>query len=202
MVKVIQMISFIFVGIILLIIILIKLDINPKLSIKIPIDFAKKSTVYETDFTVPFNIWGSDVGLFVAIDVKDHNNEQQQKTYQYISSAYEYDGDGYLKPPEKNPHFRLKITLVPSNWTNGKIPVYVNKQKKLYTKEQVIEEIVSLPLYGKTPTVVNWYSNKTIMIAHLKWVNTYHVKVESLDDVKIPEYVRTTFHVYMTDRLH
>ena len=58
------------------------------------------------------------------------------------------------------------------------------KKGKLYTKGQMIEEIVlSVPLYG------GGY-RKTIMIADLQRLRNYHIRVESLEDIELPNFER------------
>ena len=152
-----------------------------KVPLTVPVDFSKKGTVYETDFQAPWNIWGSRVEfyLFPQIDwtVEKRPSEQER----YLSDEIRA-GD-----TKTSPHFKIKITLTPLGWASHEVPIMLgqfgSRKEKLYTKGQVIEEIVSVPLYGGG-------SSKTIMIADLQRLRNYHVRVESLEDVELPNFER------------
>lgn len=177
-----------------------------KVPSSVPVDFSKKGTVYETNFKAPWNIWGSNIGFFIVPNMSNKDMEKHKHIYDYISTGYEHDGDGYIKPPENTPYFKVKITLTPLGWASHEVPIMISqsgsRKEKLYTKGQVIEEIVSIPLYGKTPIVINWYKYKTIMVADLQRLRNYHVRVESLEDVEVPSFVHTELCIRAVDRKH
>ena len=178
-------------------------DTCKKLPICVSVDFSKKGTVYETDFQVPWNIWGSNIGFFIVpkMDIKDANTHS--KIYEDINTGYKHDGDGYLKPPKHIPYFKVKITLTPLGWASHDVVIlYSNRKEKIFTKKDSIEIIASVPLYGSTPIVINWFDHKTIMIADLQRLRNYHVKIETLETVEIPSFINTKFCIRSTDRKH
>jgi len=178
-------------------------DTCKKLSISVPVDFSKKGTVYETDFQAPWNIWGSSIGFFIVPIMDNKDIEVHKQVYDYISTGYKHDGDGYVKPPKNIPYFKIKITLIPLGWASHDVAILINdKKEKLYTKGQKIEEIIFIPLYGRTPIVRNWYSYKTIMIADLQRLRNYHVRIESLESVEVPSFINTNLSIRATDRKH
>lgn len=171
--------------------------------LKVPVDFSKKGTVFETDFQAPWNIWGSDIGFFLIPIINNKKIRGYQQIENYIDSGYEHDGDGYLKPPENSLNFKIKITLTPLGWASENVTITLdNRQNKHYIKGQKIEEIVSVPLYGKTPIVVRRFDYKTLMIADLQRLRHYHIRVESLQDIEIPSFVSTVFYIESIDTKH
>lgn len=172
-------------------------DTCVKVPFKIPVDFSKKGTVYETDFKAPWNIWGSLVSfrLMVGFD-KSYSllNEEEECISGAIWTGYKGRS---LIPEEEIPYFKIKITLTPLGWASDNVTVISNlnngwssRREKYYTKGQKIEEIVSVPLYGGEKGHA-----KTIIIADLQRLRNYHVRVESLEDVELPKGVSTDFNI-------
>ncbi|MCK9372541.1 MAG: hypothetical protein M0P91_05040 [Sulfuricurvum sp.] len=162
-------------------------DTCNKVPLEVPVDFSKKGTVYETDFQAPWNIWGSLVSFeltihtpsaFIASDVDD-------KIKDYIRNGH---------PQNTTPYFKVKITLTPLRWASDDVTVILNsekwshRQEKHYTKGQIIEEIISVPLYG------DGYG-KTLILSDLQRLRNYHVRVESMEDVELPKGVTTHFMI-------
>ena len=155
-----------------------------KVPLTVPVDFSKKGTVYETDFQAPWNIWGSLVGFYMGAHSHwDSVGDEGNKINDCIRNGH---------PQKTTSYFKVKITLTPLGWASHEVPIMLgqfgNRQEKLYTKEQKIEEIVSIPLYG------GGY-DKTLMIADLQRLRNYHIRVESLEDVDIPKGVSTDFNI-------
>lgn len=46
------------------------------------------------------------------------------------------------------------------------------------------------------------YDYKTLMIANLQRLRHYHIRVESLKDVEIPNFVSTEFYIESIDTKH
>lgn len=168
---------------------------SEKLPILTYVDFSKKGTIYETDFTVPFNIWGSNVAFTLFTTGEDFpigHNEEQNKIFMKTL---------FLKPIKETPYFKVKITLKPLFKSYSETPVLIGRKEKkeikIYKKNETIEEIVSLPLYGK-----HTLSDKALIIADLQRFRSYHVKIEVLEDAKIPEFVKTKFGIEMYDTKH
>ncbi|WP_419774376.1 hypothetical protein [Halarcobacter sp.] len=168
---------------------------SEKLPILTYVDFSKKGTIYETDFTVPFNIWGSNVAFTLFTTGEDFpigHNEEQNKIFMKTL---------FLKPIKETPYFKVKITLKPlfKSYSNTEIIIGKNGkiETKVYKRNETIEEIVSLPLYGR-----HTLSDKALIIADLQRFKRYHVKIEVLEDAKIPEFVKTKFGIEMYDTKH
>ena len=178
-------------------------DTCKKLPISVPVDFSKKGIVYEIDFQAPWNIWGSNIGFFIVPKMNIEDRNKYSKIYEYINTGYRHDGDGYLKPPKNIPFIKVKITLTPLGWASHDVVIlYSDRKEKFFTKKDIIEITASIPLYGSTPIVIDWFDHKTIMIANLQRLRNYHVKIETLDNVEIPKFINTEFCIRQIDRKH
>lgn len=94
--------------------------------------------------------------------------------------------------PEKNQYYKFKITLTPLGWASKKIKYGTYSKKLNINTKDKIEEIVTIPLYGGSYT----HSSSTyIMSAELQQYRSYHVKIESLQDVQLPKYFITRFEI-------
>jgi hypothetical protein len=174
-----------------------KCDTCVEVPFKVPVDFSKKGTVYETDFQAPWNIWGSLVSFQLIL----HYSKPYGKLTKEEEDVDNTIRTGYignsLIPKEKNPYFKIKITLTPLGWASDNVTVVSNlnngwpsRKEKHYTKGQKIEEIVSVPLYG------GYYGYaKTLIIADLQRLRNYHVRVESLEDVELPKGIHMNFYI-------
>ena len=151
----------------------------------VTVDFSKKGTVYETDFQAPWNIWGSWVEFYLLVrhpyDKVDDENYQIERMIDYG-----YGADGKKISEDHNVFFKLKVTLTPLGWASDDIKIRILKPTGWIKKElkniEKIEEIVTIPLYGSfTQSGI-----KYIMLADLQRLSRYHIKVESLEDVELP----------------
>ena len=151
----------------------------------VTVDFSKKGTVYETDFQAPWNIWGSWVEFYLLVrhpyDKVDDENYQIERMITYGDGA-----DGKKISEDDNVFFKLKVTLTPLGWASDDIKIRILKPTGWIKKElkniEKIEEIVTIPLYGSfTQSGI-----KYIMLADLQRLSRYHIKVESLEDVELP----------------
>lgn len=160
-----------------------------KVPLTVPVDFSKKGTVYETDFQAPWNIWGSLVsfGLRASYEINSKLTQEQEKIYDSIRTGYR---GNFLIPKEENQYFKLKITLTPLGRSSEDVTIWTGvgsfseMVKKEFTKGQIIEEIVYIPLYG-------YGTRKMLIIADLQRLRNYHIRVESLEDVELPKGVST-----------
>ncbi|WP_419774377.1 hypothetical protein [Halarcobacter sp.] len=172
---------------------------SEKLPILTYVDFSKKGTIYETDFTVPFNIWGSNVAFTLFPDGKDYSKEYTKEQEDIFYKMR------YLKPIKETPYFKVKITLKPLFKSYSDTEIIVGKngkfETKVYKRNETIEEIVSLPLYGRH-LINSRGSDKALIIADLQRFRSYHVKIEVLEDAKIPEFVKTKFGIESKSRKH
>lgn len=170
-----------------------------KLPILVPMDFSKKGTVYETDFKVPFNIWGSKVAFTLFPGGKDYSKEYSKEQNDIFYKMRS------LEPIKKTPYFKVKITLKPLFKSFFNTEIYVGKngkiETKIYKSDEIIEEIVLLPLYG-SHAINSRGSDKALIIADLQRLRTYHVKIEILEDVKIPKFIKTKFGIENKSRKH
>lgn len=162
---------------------------------RVLVDLSKKGAVYETDFHAPWNIWGSLVS-FKLIFYHSKPYEKLTEEEKHIEDAIHtgYRGRSLI-PQEENSYFKIKITLTPLGWASDNVTVMSNlnngwpsRREKEYTKGQKIEEIVSVPLYG------SGYA-KFLIVADLQRLRNYHVRVESLEDVELPQGVSTDFEI-------
>jgi hypothetical protein len=165
----------------------------------VPVDLSKKGTVYETDFYAPWNIWGSLVEFYIGANYFINSNiksySQLTKEQEAISNSIFH---GLPQKSEKDiPYFKIKITLTPLGWASDNVTVMSNlnngwsdRKEKEYTKGQKIEEVVTIPLFGGEKGHA-----KTLIIADLQRLRNYHVRVESLEDVELPQGVSTEFYI-------
>ncbi|MCG3664424.1 hypothetical protein L5F09_01520 [Aliarcobacter butzleri] len=184
-----------------------------KVPFYVPVDFSKKGTVYETDFKTPWNIWGSTISFHLYITYFKRYTQMTEEERQ-IDSYIQYGNRNGKTLPEglkDNQYFKLKATLTPLGWASNKIKVstvdyskisigetnfsWMHKdgtwKRKMYQDDEKIEFIINIPLYdGYTGT-----GGKYIMLADLQRLRNYHIKVESLEDVELPEGVTTKFAI-------
>lgn len=163
----------------------------------VPVDLSKKGTVYETDFQAPWNIWGSLVSfelIFHFYKPYGKLTEEEKNIYGAIWTGYKGHS---LIPQEEIPYFKIKITLIPLGWASDNVTVISNlnngrpsRREKDYTKGQKIEEVVTIPLFGGEKGHA-----KSIIIADLQRLRNYHIRVESLEDVELPQGVSTKFYI-------
>ncbi|MDD5053521.1 MAG: hypothetical protein PHO27_12370 [Sulfuricurvum sp.] len=175
-------------------------DTCAKVPLSVPVDFSKKGTVYETDFQAPWNIWGSLVSFELSVSYFFNSNitsySQLTSEQEEIDSAIRtgYMGS-ILIPKRENQYFKIKITLTPLGWASDDLTVisnlnngWLHRKENHFTKGQKIEEIVFVPLYGG-----DLGTGKMFVIADLQRLRNYHVRIESLEDVKLPKGVSTRF---------
>lgn len=131
-------------------------------------------------------------------------SDEQRKIKSFLNCYMTINNPQYKGMISKNQYFKLKVTLTPLGWASHNITIWTmdmtlnenitwrDKLRKVtikeYTKGQKIEEIVSIPLYG-------WKSRKDFMVADLQRLRNYHIKVESLEDVEIPDWVVIHFRI-------
>ncbi len=148
------------------------------------LDFSKKGTTYETEFIVPVNIFGSWIYFDFAVYAQRGHKEETNIESEKIRTGKD---ENYKPiPPEKNQYFKFKITLTPLGWASKEIEYWTPSKKRNTNTKDKIEEIVILPLYD---------SPDLIMSAELQQYRSYHVKIESLQDVQLPKYFKTRFEI-------
>ncbi|NLM99455.1 MAG: hypothetical protein GX170_05470 [Campylobacteraceae bacterium] len=191
-----------------------------KVPFSVEVDFSKKGTVYETDFKAPWNIWGSVVhfSLYVSyFKIYTQKTEEEGEIDDYI----DFGSRGMGRLPEglkDNQYFKLKVTLTPLGWASSEIRVHtidyskINRGKtkfswlyedgtwtrKMYQKDEKIEFIIDIPLYDG----VSGRGGKYIMLADLQRLRNYHIRVESLEDVELPEGIKIRFAIERNSRKH
>ncbi len=202
-----------------------------KVPFDVPVDFSKKGTVYETDFQAPWNIWGSLVSfnLFFTCNPSIPKYATNGSLYYMCTEEekqikYSIDfatRDGKLIPKEENQYFKLKVTLTPLGWASNNVEIvtidYLKAefsgridgtqfswlykkgiwQKKEYKDDKKIEFTISIPLYGGHND-----GGKTIMVADLQRLSKYHIKVESLEDVEVPDGINIGFRIEKSSTKH
>lgn len=175
-----------------------------KLPLAVPVDFSKKGTVYETNFQAPWNSWGSEVNFDLVVGYfsgyKKLTEEQQQIDVFLRMSELEED-PCYKDMMAKNKYFKLKVTLSPLGLASDDVTIWAHRisdnksvsedPRKELTDGKKIEFVVFLPLYGGN----NGWGGKTIMIADLQRLRNYHIRVESLEDVELPNGVKTGINI-------
>ncbi|MCK9546574.1 MAG: hypothetical protein M0Q25_07690 [Sulfurospirillaceae bacterium] len=184
-----------------------------KVPFSVEVDFSKKGTVYETDFKAPWNIWGSEVefSLYVSQDKRYSERTEEEEE---LLRAIRFGTRLGIKLPEglkDNQYFKLKVTLTPLGWASNEIRVHTidysktNRgegqfgwmyedgtwTRKMYQKDEKIEFIIDIPLYDGE----GGQGGKYIMIADLQRLRNYHIRVESLEDVELPEGVKIGFGI-------
>ncbi|MFA5453971.1 MAG: hypothetical protein WC272_01480 [Sulfurimonas sp.] len=168
-----------------------------KVPFSVPVDFSKKGTVYETNFQAPWNVWslkGSPVQLYIGMRTPDYRTgtDEEKRINNYIRTGVYRDADGKLIPTLETPYFKLKVTFTPLGWASDEVTIWTgayfeSKATKHEFKDgKKIEFVVSVPLYG---------GEKIIMIADLQRLRNYHIRIESLEDVELPQNVSTVFDI-------
>ncbi|MCK9546572.1 MAG: hypothetical protein M0Q25_07680 [Sulfurospirillaceae bacterium] len=172
-----------------------------KVPFSVEVDFSKKGTVYETDFKAPWNIWGSEVEFYIYLGINWISSDSKEgRIYDYIRTGVlrEEGENGKKIPTEETPYFKLKVTLTPLGRASDNViissPDYSKielSQKYVWRKRQhkdegKIEFTIDIPLYGGD-------TSKELMIADLQRLRNYHIRVESLEDVELPDGVYIGF---------
>lgn len=156
---------------------------------------------------------------------KTHGQQYYRHTDEEEKLEYSIDFGARGEKPitkEEQQYFKLKVTLTPLGWASNNIEIKTinylkakfheradgtkynwsyDRYKWMYqedtwqTKEykgEKIEFIIQIPLYGGANGTG---SGKTIMIADLQRLRNYHIKIESLENVKLPKDVETNFSI-------
>ena len=194
-----------------------------KVPFSVEVDFSKKGTVYETDFKAPWNIWGSVVAFSLVIThvAQDKRYFSRTKEEESLLRYIRFGNRLGTKLPEglkDNQYFKLKVTLTPLGWASNEIRVHTidysktNRgegqfgwmyedgtwTRKMYQKDEKIEFIIDIPLYDG----VGGRGGKYIMLADLQRLRNYHIRVESLEDVELPEGLKIRFAIERHSRKH
>lgn len=177
-----------------------------KVPFSVPVDFSKKGTVYETNFKTTFNPFGSEVGFYVYSSHVSQKKKYSERTEDekainyYLRTGVLYDENNRVIPTEETPYFKLKVTLTPLGWASNNITIRIADyskagygknaiwQEKEYKNGEKIEFITTLQLYSNS-------SDKTFMIADLQRLRNYHIRVESLEDIELPDGVYIGFAI-------
>lgn len=184
----------------------------PKYPIKVPFAVEKAGTVYETNFTAPywFNLGSRlteiSIGFVETIperfasDLTARSNsslDEGDRFYmtieQLVGVVFSY-GSSTKEPVMSYPgtEFIVKLTLTPIS--NLSRPIVYDtghynghRKKALNSKEDSLSLVVNMADFGHASSLFRGGRVKVLAYVDLEMGESYHVSVESLNDVPLPQ---------------